>query len=136
MAVGQGKPLSNETRATVLAALLTGQGVNEIAKAYNLPKSTVSRLKKAIPADKLEQVGMQKANELADLIARNLEASFKARENILRQTENVKWLNEQSAAELATLYGVAADKEFRVLEAIENAREASESTNDWPEVVR
>lgn len=127
----KGKPLSNEKKAVVLSALLTGQGVNEIAKTYQIPKATVSRLKKTIPVEQLEQVGTQKADRIAELIAKNLEASFQARENILKQTENAEWLNKQSAAELATLYGVAADKEFRVLEAIQTAHEQAE----WPEVV-
>lgn len=129
------RALPDDKKAIVLAALLAGQGVNQIAERYNMPKSTVSRLKKAIPKEQLEQVGTQKGEHLADLIAANLEASMKARENILNQTKNVEWLNRQSAAELATLYGVAADKEFRVLEAIENAQPAEEP-EDWPETVR
>ncbi len=126
MAEGQGKPIGDDKKAVVLAALLAGQGVNEISSTYNIPKSTVSRLKATIPKEQLEQVGTQKAENLADLIAKNLEASFQARANILKQTENADWLNKQSAAELATLYGVAADKEFRVLEAIQNAQSQDE----------
>lgn len=135
MAKGQGKPIPDEKKAVVLAALLQGQGVNEISRNYQIPIASVSRIKKLIPADRLEQVGIQKADRLADLIALNLEASFEARQNILKQTENADWLNKQSAAELATLYGVAADKEFRVLEAIENAQ-PKDAPDEWPEVVR
>jgi transposase len=127
--------LSDEKKAVVLAALLTGQGVNQIADKYKIPKSTVSRLKSKIPQEQLEQIGTQKADQLANLIAQNLEASFKARDNILRQTENADWLNKQSASELATLYGVAYDKDLRILEAIENAKTV-ESESEWPEVVR
>jgi hypothetical protein len=125
--------ISDEKRAVVLAALLVGQGVNQIAAQYKIPKATVSRLKKAIPTEHLEQIGTQKRDRLAELIAANLEASFQARQNILKQTEDAHWLSKQSASELATLYGVAADKEFRVLEAIENAQPTQ---NEWPEVVR
>lgn len=124
MAAGQGKPISDERRAVVLAALLQGQSVNEIARVYKMPKSTVSRLKKTLPADKLQQVGTQKAENLAEMIATNLERSFAAISNVLNVTNNVDWLNKQSASELATLLGVTSDKVFRVLEAIENAQNA------------
>jgi DNA-binding transcriptional ArsR family regulator len=135
MAKGQGKRIPDTTRAAILAALLDGQAVTQVAEAFKLPHGTVSRLKKAIPAERLVEVERKKGEDIADLIAATLKASFEARQNILKQTENVKWLNEQSAAELATLYGVAADKEFRVLEAIENAQ-TTEHPTDWPEVVR
>lgn len=129
------KPLADEKKAVVLSALLIGQGVNEISAKYNIPKATVSRLKKVIPTAELERIGTQKADRLAELISNNLEASFEARGNILKQTQDAQWLSRQSASELATLYGVAADKEFRVLEAIENARQ-QEQEDSWPETVR
>ena len=34
-----------EVRGQVMAALLTGQGVGQVAERYKLPKSTVSRWK-------------------------------------------------------------------------------------------
>lgn len=136
MAKGQGKPIPDGTKAAVIAALLEGQAVSQVAATYKVSEASASRLRKAIPADRLKEVEIKKGKDLAELIVANLEASFEARKNILRQTENADWLNKQSAAELATLYGVAADKEFRVLEAIENAQNADESEEAWPAVVR
>jgi CO dehydrogenase/acetyl-CoA synthase epsilon subunit len=122
MAAGQGKEIPDDKKAVVIAALLTGQGVNQVAAAYKVPKSSVSRLKKLIPQEKLEQVGTQKGENIADLIAKNLESSFAAIQNILDQTGNAEWLNKQPASDLATFLGVTSDKVFRVLEAIENAQ--------------
>jgi len=122
MANGQGKAIPDEKKAVVIAALLAGQGVNQVAEAYNVPKSSVSRLKQLIPKEQLEQVGTQKGEKIADLIAANLEGSFGAIQNILRQTENADWLNKQPASDLATFLGVTSDKVFRVLEAIEHAQ--------------
>lgn len=113
-----------------MAALLAGQSVNQVADVYKMPKSSVSRLKALIPDEQLEQVGTQKGEHIADLIAANLEASFKAIHNILQQTENAEWLNKQPADELATFLGVTSDKVFRVLEAIENAQPAP---SEWPD---
>jgi predicted RNA polymerase sigma factor len=122
MAGKQGKPIPDEMKAAVIAALLAGQGVNQIAKAYSVPSSSVSRIKARIPKEQLEQVGIQKAENIASLISQNLEASFNAIHNILRQTEDAEWLGQQPASELATFLGVTSDKVFRVLEAIENAQ--------------
>jgi hypothetical protein len=130
MAAGQGKRIPDSKRAAVMAALLAGQSVNKVAEDYKMPKSSVSRLKALIPAEQLEQVGIQKGEQIADLIAQNLEASFRAIHNILQQTENAEWLNKQPADELATLLGVTSDKVFRVLEAIENAQPAP---TEWPD---
>lgn len=128
MAEGQGKRISDEKRAVVIAALLSGQGVNEIARTYKIPLSSVSRLKKTIPLEQLEQVGIQKGENLANLIARNLEASFESIHDVLQVTKNADWLNKQPASELATFLGVTSDKVFRVLEAIENAQTPSDET--------
>jgi len=128
MAVGQGKPIPDDKKAVVLAALLAGQSVNQIAEEYKIPKSSVSRLKKLIPAAELAQIGTQKAENLAGLIAANLEGSFEAIQNILKQTRNANWLDKQPAAELATFLGVTSDKVFRVLEAIENAQSTADET--------
>jgi CO dehydrogenase/acetyl-CoA synthase epsilon subunit len=126
VAQGQGKPISDEKKAVVIAALLAGQGVNQVAEQYRVPKASVSRLKKLIPQKELEQVGTQKAENIANLIAANLQGSFEAIKNILKVTENADWLNKQPASELATFLGVTSDKVFRVLEAIENAQNSNE----------
>lgn len=126
MAAGQGKPITDTNRAVVIAALLAGQGVNEIAEKYKIPKASVSRLKKAIPQEQLEQVGTQKGENIAALISANLESSFNAIQNILTVTKNAEWLHKQPASELATFLGVTSDKVFRVLEAIENAQSSTD----------
>jgi transposase-like protein len=124
MAKGQGKRIPDEVRAQIIAALLVGQGVSEIARQYKIDASTVSRLKKVIPSEKLQQVAIQKRDELSDLIGEFLTEGFKAVKNIWNITENNDWLSQQPAHELATFVGVTSDKLFRVLEAIENAQPA------------
>lgn len=130
MAKGQGVRISDERRAEVLAALLEGQAVTKVAETYKLPHGTVSRLKKAIPADKLNEIERKKGENIAELISANLENSFKAIENVLNQTNDVEWLRKQPAAELATFLGVTSDKVFRVLEAIENAQSTTDENGE------
>lgn len=136
MAAGQGKRIPDEIRAAVLAELLAGHTVTHVSEKFKIPQGTVSRLRKAIPAEKLNEIETKKGERIAELITQNLELSFQAMNNIASQTANVEWLNRQNAHDLATLFGVTADKIFRVLEAIENARAASEADDDWPAEVR
>jgi transposase-like protein len=132
IAAGQGKRIPDSKKAAVMAALLEGQAVTKVADDYKIDKATVSRIKKQLPADKLQEVATKKELDIANSIALMLDASFKAIHNILRQTENAEWLNKQPADELATFIGVTSDKVFRVLEAIENAQTQSD---EWPEEV-
>jgi transposase-like protein len=118
----QRKRISEETKAVVIAALLEGQSVSKVSEDYKVPMSSVSRIRKLVPQNKLEEVAEKKGDRLADLISGYLETSFEAISNILNQTKNADWLKEQSAAELATFFGVTSDKVFRVLEAIDKAR--------------
>jgi regulator of protease activity HflC (stomatin/prohibitin superfamily) len=122
MANGQGKRIPDSTRAAVIAALLEGQAVTKVADDYKIDKATVSRLKKAIPVEALQQVATKKEIDIAGKIADHLDASFEALTNILAVTRNDAWLTQQNASDLATFSGVTADKVFRVLEAIENAQ--------------
>jgi transposase-like protein len=121
MAEGQGKRIPDEVRAQVIAALLQGQGVSQVAEAYKIPKSSVSRLKNEIPQDELHKVVSKKRAEISDRIAEFLDEGFDAIRNSLRVTQDNAWLTKQSASELATFVGVTSDKIFRILEAIESA---------------
>lgn len=126
MAKGQGKRIADEVRAQVIAALLAGQGVSQVAREYKLHHQTVSRMKKEIPADELCEVVHKKREQIADLISENLQESFIAIRNMLKVTANNEWLIQQPASELATFVGVTSDKIFRILEAIENAQPKGE----------
>lgn len=114
--MARGKAHSDEVRAQVIAALLSGQGVTEVAEQYNLPKSTVSRLKYQIQ-DKLEQVGTKKKRDFGEMLARYLEANLSALTAQAKAVSDPAYIKRQAAHELATLHGVMADKGIRLLEA-------------------
>lgn len=117
----QGKEYPPEVKSQVMGALLQGQGVNEVARVYQIPKACVSRWKKELSAEQLEQLGTQKKDEIGELLTSYL------RENLVTlQVQSVhfrdgKWLQKQSASELAVLHGVVTDKTIRLLEASERA---------------
>jgi DNA-binding IclR family transcriptional regulator len=120
----KGKETSESVKAQVIAALLSGQGVNEIARNYNLPKATVSRLKNTLTSDQLEQVGTEKKERIGELIAGYLTTALTTLQVQAVHARDKAWLEKQSAENLAVLHGVIADKSIRILEAIEPADEA------------
>jgi transposase-like protein len=124
--VARGKQTSDETRAAVIAALLAGQGVCEVASQFNLPKSTVSRLRAEIPAVQLEQLGTKKQQDFGELLADYLQETIITLKAQARFFRNEKWLAQQSASDVAVLHGVQTDKTIRLLEAIERANAITE----------
>jgi transposase-like protein len=119
--MARGKAHSDEVRAQVMAALLAGQGVNEVAQTYNLPKQTVSRMKAGLSDADLGQVGTKKSERIEALLYDYLTANLST---LRKQTEvagDTEYLKKQPASELATLHGVMADKAIRILEAAERA---------------
>jgi hypothetical protein len=114
----RGKPHSETTKAAVLSAILEGQGVGEIAKKYKLPQQTVSSLKKKLTEIEFGEVRSKKRENLTDLVEGHLSESLKAATSLAKKcsTDNV-WFREQSASEIAALYGTLSDKAIRLLEA-------------------
>ncbi len=119
----RGKAHTDETKSAAIAALLTGQGVAEVARQYKLPESTVRDLKKSLGSEKFAEVRAKKEEALADLIEGHLTASLQAASNIAKQTNNADWLNKQDADKLGVFYGITTDKAIRILEAAEQAHE-------------
>lgn len=114
--MARGKAHSPETKSAVIAALLAGQGVNEVAASYGLDSGLVSRWKSAIPESQLQQVAVEKKERLVDLIESHLIASLKGAAKCAEQAHNDDWRNKQSAENLAVFYGVLSDKSIRLVE--------------------
>lgn len=117
----RGKQHSDATKAAVIAALLAGQGVTEVATHYNVDKSLVSRWKAGITPEQRQRIATKKQADFGDLLATYLQetlATLTAQAVFFR---NETWLNKQPAADVAVLHGVCADKAIRLLEAIERA---------------
>lgn len=121
----RGKAHSDETRSAVMAALLAGQGVNEVAREYKIDPSIVSRWRKSIPETQLQQVAIEKKEHIGDLVEKHLRASLIACERIAQITNDDVWLSKQSGDSLAVFYGVLSDKSLRLLEAAQNAARAN-----------
>lgn len=111
-----------DTKAAVMAALLTGQAVSKVAEEYDIPEGTVkgwkSKAKEALGAD----VPTQKKEEIGALLLEYVRENLQTlQEQTVGTFRNTKWLEQQTAADLAVLHGVLTDKTVRLLEAMAGA---------------
>ncbi len=140
----RGKKHSDETKAAVLAALLSGQGVCDVAQQYKIPKSVVSGWKSEISSNELEQIRTKKTDEFNELLSNAIIEIFKTLAfsvQFIRTDEGLAWLKQHSPAEAATFIGVTTDKGIRLLEAAGNAElqhleTSSESADHVPESIQ
>lgn len=106
-----------QTKAAVMAALLTGQSVYAAARDFKIPIGTVKRWS-ADAKEKLQPVRNQKQERIGDLLIDNVEAALETTREILNVVKDPKWLRRQEASEIGVLYGIIQDKTFRILEAL------------------
>ncbi len=117
----RGKPHKPDLKARVVAALMSGGGVVEVAEAFNLPKQTVTTYKSGIPTDMLEQIRRKKGERLDELIYQCMVSNLEALDKQAKVVANETYIKKQRADSLAVLYGVIADKTIRLLEATTGA---------------
>lgn len=113
---------SEETKAAVMAAMLAGQSVSEVARAYNIPRGTVARWSQQVDRSGYETDRNTK-KEIGDLILAYLKTTLQTLAAQQRVFADEKWLRQQPASELAVLHGVSADKAIRLLEALAESEE-------------
>lgn len=118
----RGKRHSNETQAQVMAALLAGQGVSEVASQYNIPERTIREWQSLAPAE-FAEVRRQKGKEIEDLLFGYLTQTIDTLTIQAKVVSEREYIIKQPAGELAVLHGVMADKSIRLLEAAERARQ-------------
>lgn len=114
---------SADEKAHVMAALLAGQGVGDVARTYKIPEGTVKAWKTQAKqqlasngpiASRRDQIG----ELLVTYLAETLETLAFQQINVFR---NRAWLAKQDAQQMAVLHGVLADKAVRLLEALGGA---------------
>lgn len=108
---------SDEVKAAVVAALLSGQSVCEVAREYNIPRGTVSAWKSRRGPKTVATDATQK-KEIGDLILEYLRANLETLKVQAELFRDRKWISRQSADSAAVLHGVMTDKAIRILEAL------------------
>lgn len=116
----RGRAHSDDTKAKVIAALLAGAGVVEIARELNLPHNTVSNYKSELPTGKLDEIRQKKGARIDDLVYDYLVQNLETLRAQSKAVSDESYINKQPASEMATLHGVIADKTVRLLEVTTN----------------
>lgn len=121
----RGQAHDDAKRAAVIGALLAGQSIHEVARAYNVSRRTVLDWKRT--AGIITRVPPQKADELGELISGVLRANLRAVQILAERIgTDPDWWRKQQASDLAVLSGVLTDKSIRILEALEAAEPTPE----------
>lgn len=117
----------DETRAAVMASLLTGQSVSSIAREYDIPKGTVSNWKRGA-GGAIKRT--QKTEHIGELLVTYLQTNLEALSAQAEQFKDRDWLKKQTASDAAVLHGVMTDKAIRLLEALSKAGGNVTDNND------
>jgi transposase-like protein len=113
-------------RAAVLAALLAGQSIHQVAREFQISRKTVLDWRRAAGMERT-RVEPQKVDELGELISDVLRANLRAVQVLAEHVATeVEWRRKQPASDLAVLSGVLTDKAVRILEAFEAAQPTPE----------
>ena len=106
-----------ETCAAAMSALLAGQGVAQVAREYQIPRSTVSRWKKEARqrAGRSDDIGALLLDYLREALL-----TLRVQAGLFRDKS---WIHEQCASDAAILHGVVCDKVTRLLEALDDGGE-------------
>ena len=126
-----GQPYDDQKRAAVLAALLAGQSVHQVARDYAISRPTVIKWRDAAGLG-ATRVVPEKHDEIGELVAGVLTETLAAVQVLARQVNDQEWLRKQPASDIAVLYGVYMDKSVRILEAFESARSDTSGTDVDP----
>jgi transposase-like protein len=118
---------SDQIKAQALAALLAGQALSDVSRAFGVPTGTLKSWKSrqlrgesvaTVATDARERIGML----LLEYLETTLE-TMKAQQVVFRDEE---WLRKQSAAEVATLHGTTLTGAVRLLEGLADQGDESD----------
>lgn len=117
---------SEETKAAVMAALLAGQSIRQVAKETGVPKSTVAAWGKEMGdiASTVQSVPDTKKERVGELLVDLLIARIESQIAMARHAGDTGWLKDQDASAVAMLMGVTDDKLVRMLEMFGQGEES------------
>lgn len=122
---------SEETKAAVMSALLSGQSVSRVADDYNIPEGTVKSWKsRQLNGETVATVATEKKEEIGELLYQYLTASLRALQSQVELFSDRDWLKKQPASDLAVLHGVQTDKAVRIMEAFGRANDSNTNPQD------
>ena len=114
---------TDDFKAEVMAALLAGQSIREVAEDYDVPRGTVGGWSAKLRDAGVPNVSDSKKEEIGDLLLEMVREQIQAAIAMLKHFQDKSWLRDQDAAEMAVLYGVNDDKLQRILSRLSQGEE-------------
>lgn len=119
---------TDDQKSAVMAALLAGQSISQVAAEYKMPEATIKTWKRRkvcgfSKASEISEIETPKKQEIGDLLISYLRTNLTTLQKQSEVFQDADWLKKQSASELAVLHGVIADKTIRLLEALADKEE-------------
>lgn len=116
-------PHDRDTRAAVLAALLSGSTIAEVSRAMKIPHPTVIRWRDQAgigpnPPPNVHALGQETKADLGARVGDYLDDILVTVRAQAIHTRDPEWLHRQNAHDLAILHGVLVDKAIRLLGAL------------------
>lgn len=123
-----GSDTPDAVKAQIFAMLMSGQydHEHEIATQAGVAKSTVTKYKKLLPPEYLEQARTIKKERVGPLIVEFLETTLESLKAVNETTSDDEWIRRQDASGLAVFFGVKTDKIAKILDAIHRAPDEDE----------
>lgn len=119
---------SEDTKAAVMSALLTGQSVSSVATDYNIPVGTVKSWKsRQLKGGQVATVATEKREQVGELLLGYLEENLKTLKVQAKIFRDENWLKKQHASDAAVLHGVLTDKAVRLLEAMSSVSDSDDA---------
>jgi hypothetical protein len=114
----QGKRLTVEQRAKVIALLLTGESHARTAELAGVSVKSVERIKTSPEMTELVALKRESEPSLHELVTAHLTTALEAANALARSIrDDREWFARQSAYDIAMLYGTLSDKAIRIYAA-------------------
>jgi hypothetical protein len=116
--MAQGKRLTVEQRAKVIALLLQGESNGKTARLAGVSPSSVDAIKASGDFKQLQALKRESEPSINELVTAHLTTALEAANALARRIRDDKeWFARQSAYDIAMLYGTLSDKAIRIYAA-------------------
>ena len=116
---------SDEVKARALAALLAGQALADVSRAFGVPTGTLKSWKsRQLRGESVATVATDARERIGVLLLEYLETTLATLKAQQETFGDKAWLLKQSAAEAATLHGTSLTGAVRLLEGLADQDDA------------
>jgi transposase-like protein len=114
--------ITPQMRADIIAQLIVGNGVNEVARQHQISKAAVSKIKSELDDDSKKLIPSNSDERIEDLLVDSLKHHLKALNKIAQVAQDEIYILNQSAGQIADLHQQLASWSLQILSAADPER--------------